>query len=302
MTRTPSRIPGVAPATGGPLRHLIRTRISEHPALYLPIARRKYPGTSRVLFARRNCPGTSPEVVSSDTELVIDGYTRSATTFAVFAFQLAQDRPVRMAHHLHAPAQLIAAAKMGIPVLSLIREPEETILSQLVREPGISLRGALVAYARFYSCLLPYRSRMVVGEFQEVTQNFGSVIRQLNDRFGTSFNEFEHSEANLRACLDLVKERPTAIPEWSTVLRRFESGLIGQSDLRRAQERFAHRTQPPGQRDVWLPSIERSQLKDRLREQWSHPHLTALRTQAQHTYETFVAGTTGSGASSAPAA
>jgi len=206
------------------------------------------------------------------------------------------------AHHLHAPAQLIAAAKMEIPVLSLIREPEETILSQLVREPGISLRGALVAYARFYSCLLPYRSRMVVGEFQEVTQDFGSVIRQLNDRFGTSFKEFEHSEANLRACLDLVKERSTAIPEWSTVVRRFESGLIGQSDFRRAQERFAHRTEPPGQRDVWLPSIERSQLKDRVREQWSDPHLTALRTQAQRTYETFVAGTTGSGASSAPAA
>jgi hypothetical protein len=59
------------------LRHVLRTRISEHPVIYLPIARRKH-------------PGPSPEVISSDTELVIDGYTRSATTFAVYAFQLAQ--------------------------------------------------------------------------------------------------------------------------------------------------------------------------------------------------------------------
>jgi hypothetical protein len=158
VAQTHSHIPGVTPARGGRLRHLVRTRISEHPALYLPIARRKYPGTRHLLFARRNYPGTCPEVVGSETELVIDGYTRCATTFAVYAFQLAQERPVRVAHHLHAPAQLIVAAKMGIPVLALIREPREAILSQLIREPGISLRGALVAYARFYSSLMPQRS------------------------------------------------------------------------------------------------------------------------------------------------
>jgi hypothetical protein len=192
----------------------VRTRISEHPALYLPIARRKYPGTRHLLFARRNYPGTCPEVVGSETELVIDGYTRCATTFAVYAFQLAQERPVRVVHHVHAPAQLIVAAKMGIPVLALIREPREAILSQLIREPGISLRGALVAYARFYSSLMPQQSGMVVGQFDEATQSFGSVVRKVNDRLGTSFTEFEHNEANLRACLI-----------WSrSVQRRSQSG------------------------------------------------------------------------------
>jgi hypothetical protein len=293
MTQTQSRIPGVSPARGGRLRHLARTRISEHPTLYLPIAHRKYPGARHLLLARRNYPGTSPEVVSSQTELVIDGYTRCATTFAVYAFQLAQEHPVRVAHHLHAPAQLIMAAKLGIPVLALIREPREAILSQLIREPGISLRGALVAYARFYSSLMPYRSQMVVGQFGEVTQSFGSVVRRLNHRFGTSFTEFEHNEANLRACLDLVKERATPIPEWSTALGRFESGLITRDDLRRARERLAHQepSEPPGSKDIWLPSPDRSLSKDRLREQWSEPGLMALRTRAQHAYERFVAGT-----------
>lgn len=291
MAQTQTRIPGVAPARGGRLRHLARTRISEYPALYLPIARRKYPGTRHLLLARRNYPGTSPEVVSPETELVIDGYTRCATTFAVFAFQLAQERPVRVAHHLHAPAQLIEAAKMGIPVLALIREPREAILSQLVREPGVSLEGALVAYARFYTSLMPYRSRMVAGEFDEVTQSFGSVVRKLNNRFGTSFTEFESNEANLRACLDLVRERATPIPEWSTVVGRFEAGLITRSELDRSREHLARQqpSGPPGSKDVWLPSSERSQSKDQLREQWSHPDLTALRTRAQLAYEKFVA-------------
>src|SRR6266542_6869514 len=117
---------------------MLRTRVSEHPALYLSFARRKY-------------PGPSPEVISSQTEFVIDGYTRSATTFAVYALQLAQDKPVRLAHHLHAPAQLIKAARSGIPALLLIREPEGAILSQLVREPDVAMPDALVAYTRFHS-------------------------------------------------------------------------------------------------------------------------------------------------------
>ena len=78
-------------------RHRLRIRGSEIPGIYLPFARRKY-------------PGPSPEVISSATELVIDGYTRSASTFAVYALQLAQATPVRLAHHLHAPAWPARAA------------------------------------------------------------------------------------------------------------------------------------------------------------------------------------------------
>src|SRR6266852_4306436 len=43
------------------VRHRLRTHVSEHPAMYLPFARRKYPGPSQ-------------QVISPRTELVIDGY------------------------------------------------------------------------------------------------------------------------------------------------------------------------------------------------------------------------------------
>src|SRR6185437_16335091 len=170
-------------------RHRVRTHVSEWPALYLPIARRRY-------------PGPSPEVISSDTELVIDGYTRCASTFAVYALQLAQPKPVRLAHHLHAPAQLVAAAQAGVPALAVIREPREAILSQLVREPDVALRDALIAYTRFYRRLLPCRDRMVVADFDEVTTDFGAVTRRVNDRFGTAFAEFEPTEQNTKRCFE----------------------------------------------------------------------------------------------------
>jgi hypothetical protein len=203
-------------------------------------------------------------VIGSSTELVIDGYTRSATTFAVYAFQLAQVRPVRLAHHLHAPAQLIAAAKMGVPVLALIREPEGAILSQLVREPRVELRDALVAYTRFYSYLLPHRRGFVVGEFDQVTRDFGGVVRRLNERFGTSFEEFLHTDANVRECYALIKERPTL----SSTLLGFESGLVSREELGLEQDRLARRPQLPGTTDVWLPSAERNRAKAVLLDRW----------------------------------
>ena len=255
------------------LRHKLRTHISERPALYLPFARRKY-------------PGPSPEVISSETQLVIDGYTRSATTFAVYAFQLAQDRPVRLAHHLHAPAQLITAARMRAPALALIREPEGAILSQLVQEPQVDIRDALDAYARFYSCLLPYRPSFVVGNFDEVTRDFGAVVRRLNERFGTSFKEFEHTEANMRECFELIEERPTL---WRTLLG-FESGLVTLDELRSARQRLERGPEQPGMREAWVPSAEREQSKSALRERWQQAHLIELRRRAEVAYRRFLAG------------
>jgi hypothetical protein len=240
--------------------------------MYLPFARRKY-------------PGPSPKVISSRTELLIDGYTRSATTFAVYALQLSQPRPVRVAHHLHAPAQFIEAARRGIPALLTIREPEGAILSQLTREPGVSLPDALVAYARFHTCLLHYRDRFVVGEFDEITHDFGRVVRRLNARFGTSFVEFIHSDETLRECFELIKLRGTL----SRTLLGFESGEVTREQLRRELDAVA-RAKAKDATDAWIPSEHREDAKARLREQWLHPSLSRLRDRAQLVYQTFVAG------------
>jgi hypothetical protein len=253
-------------------RHVLRTRVSEHPALYLPFARHKY-------------PGPSPEVISKQTELVIDGYTRCATTFAVYALQLSQPQPVRLAHHLHAPAQLIEAARNGVPALVLIREPKGAVVSQLIREPQVALPNALAAYARFYSCLLPYRDRFVAGDFAEVTSDFGAVVRRLNQRFGTSFAEFVSTEANVREVFELIKLRPTL----SKTVLGYESGVVTLEELRRVQPATGQQTLHDA-REAWVPSAERDSAKGALCEQWLRPQFAAARERAQDIYRRFLAG------------
>lgn len=245
-----------------------RSWASEHQSIYLPFARKKY-------------PGPSPEVIGPTTEVVIDGYTRAGSTFAVYAFQLAQERPVRMAHHLHAPAQLIAAAKAGLPTIAVIRDPEEATLSQVVREPNVSLEDALWGYARFYSCLLRYQPRFVVADFDEITTNFGAVTKRLNARFGTSYGEFEHTAENVERCLALMKERSKLPPQ----LLAFESGT---ATLAEAIEALGQSHRNGGeQADAWVPSAERSRDKKALRELLASPRLDHARQRALDVYARF---------------
>ncbi len=245
-------------------------RVSEHPSLYLPFARRKY-------------PGPSPEVIGPETELVIDGYTRSATTFAVYALQLSQAKPVRLAHHLHAPAQLIEAARRGVPALVLIREPQGAVLSQVVREPWLTVSGALIAYSRFYACLVPYRDHFVVGEFEEVTHDFGAVVRRLNARFGTSFVEFVHTEARVREVLDFSGLRGTL----SRTLLGFESGTVSRAELTGALT-AVRGAKSLEDKEAWVPSANRDETKSSLREQWTRPSLAGLCQRAESVYLNFV--------------
>jgi hypothetical protein len=258
------------------VRHRLRTRFSEYPTLYLPFARHKY-------------PGPSPEVISSATELVIDGYTRCASTFAVYALQLAQPVPIRLAHHLHAPAQLAAAARAGVPALAVIREPRGAVLSQLVREPDVALRDALIAYARFYERLLRYRDRLVTADFEDVTKDFGAVTRRVNDKFGTAFAEFEPTEQNTSRCFELIKLRGTLSP----VLLGFESGTVTAEDLlpevAALSRRPAQAPQRPGTgAEAWVPSQDRDRSKAALREQWDQPALALLRQRAEWAYNEFL--------------
>ncbi len=258
------------------LRHHARIYLSESPTFYLPLARRRY-------------PGPSPQVVGPATELVIDGYTRCASTFVVYAFQLAQERPVRVAHHLHATAQLVMAVRRGVPALAVIREPRGAILSQLVREPKIDLRDALVAYARFYEQLLTHRHGMVVGEFGQLTGDPGAVVRRLNTRFNTSWAQPQLDDEMLRECKELVTARSSLSP----ILLDFESGLVSRAELRAARRGTGQETTYGGapraaEQDVWVPSAERDRAKSALSASWDLAPLR-LRRRAEDAYDAFIA-------------
>jgi hypothetical protein len=226
-------------------------------------------------------------VVTRDTDLVIDGYTRSASTYAVYAFQLAQDRPVRLAHHLHAPAQIVAAVRWGIPTMLVIRDPRGAVLSQAVREPGVTVRDALISWRRFYEIVLRYRSGFVVADFERIVTDFPSLVREMNERFATTFAVPPATTSYEQLVLELMGERPTTIPEWASLILSFESGLVSRTDLLASYERFRG-LEDRGARPTWVPSTERNEAKSRLEAQWDAASLETERRLAQRVYDAIV--------------
>lgn len=137
--------------------------------------------------------------VGEDTDIAIEGYPRSANSFAVAAFTVAQSESVRIAHHTHTPANVIAAVRRGIPALVLIREPEDAVVEFVLLKPALTVGQALRGWVRFYQPLLPFRDRFVAARTDEVLSDLAAVIGRANERFGTSFAAFEPTEESLAA-------------------------------------------------------------------------------------------------------
>jgi hypothetical protein len=203
--------------------------------------------------ARRFRTGEFP---TQATEVCIEGFLRSGNTFTVIAFQQAQPRVVSMAHHVHAAGAVIAAVRMGTPTIVLIRPPDESVLSYVIRWPELTIGHALRGYIRFYAPLAPYRDRFVVGRFDEVSSDLGRVIRRLNERFGSSFEAFVPTEEHLRA---VVEE----LDRWDE--NTYRHG--GPIDLGRGR-----------------PTEEKEALKATLRTNYRAPSQARLRVRAEALY------------------
>ncbi len=224
------------------------------------------------------------EVVCPETAVVIDGFPRCANTFAAIAFQAAQPRPVKIAHHLHAPAHLIRGARLGIPTVLLIREPVDTALSETIRSYPVQLSQILNAYCLFYETVAPYLDRIVVGEFKTVTTDFGSIIQKINIRFGTNFALFDHTPEKTKLVFELIEQR-----EKRPAVKVIDEYLAGQTNLNEIRNVFQEmdRRMVPSMLDESLvprPSAARLTAKVRLRSELENPQFARLLERAWSVY------------------
>lgn len=230
------------------------TSIARYPAIALPLARVRGEGV----------------VVDERTELLVESFPRCASSFALAAINLAQaPRILRVAHHTHAPANVLRAIRLAVPALVLIRRPEDVVVSNMIRHPRRTPDDVLRGFLRFYEPLGPHRGDLVVGTYDEVVGGgMASVIRRVNARFGTRLVEFEATPENVERCLREIDE------DW----RRRRGGGA-------RLERIVPR-----------PSELRDRLKADLRERFRREASTGLLSRADELYASFartVAGAPG---------
>ncbi|NEP19319.1 MAG: hypothetical protein F6J97_20905 [Leptolyngbya sp. SIO4C1] len=191
------------------LYYKLRNFSRQYPSLFLPFARWRWSRWRQKHSINMIGPEpAAPNPVTKSAEIVIEGFPRMGNTFAHIAFKMAQNRPIEIGHHTHAAAQVVAAARMKIPTIVLVRKPESAIISYLIGDfdPSLTIEQSLGEYISFYKTILPYRNRFIIAEFDEVTTNYGLTIEKVNQKFGTSFIPFKHTEENVQECFRWIEE------------------------------------------------------------------------------------------------
>lgn len=163
--------------------------------------------------------------IDSRTEIVLDGFPRSANSYARFAFHVATGKPEILAGHAHSSQLLIWGAKEGIPAVVVARHPDQACASLYQMEQTVSLVRIFGAYATFHNRIsgLISRGEILLASFDEVVTDFGSVMQRVNTRFGTRFPKYSRSATN--------EARVSALLEESN--RIFEGGKLSEASVSR---------------------------------------------------------------------
>lgn len=157
-----------APSALALMRQRIRRAVARRPALYRL--------TNTV---RRNTLG----LVAHGTDIVIEGYPRCGNSFAEAALTLCKPG-LKLGHHRHASAQLLAGVQWHLPSVMLVRDPLDAVSSVLLRRPGSTTpREALRDYTSFYATLLPVIDELLVSDFRTTVQHVERLLTTIERRF-----------------------------------------------------------------------------------------------------------------------
>jgi hypothetical protein len=107
-----------------------RISIGARGAVLRSLRRGKYllghdPWTLPVLL--RFTPTGISRQITEHTDLVVEGFPRSGNTFMVTALQQVTDHRLRIASHVHHPAQVKLAYLRNVPTVLVVREPLDTL-------------------------------------------------------------------------------------------------------------------------------------------------------------------------------
>jgi hypothetical protein len=212
--------------------------------------------------ARREHPLLTRRIVRPGDDAVIEGFPRSANTFASAAFELSQPGEVRFGNHFHNPAQFILAKEYGIPAMLVLREPIAACRSYVLHSPGLTAAAALERYIAFHRPLLAIGDFVSVAPFEEVTTDFGQSILRMNRKFGCDFSAFVHTEENVRKAFATIEHRRSM---------RLAAGVVRDNPLA-----------------VTVPTAEKGERKLEAGLHFENPDLADLKATAASCYSNLL--------------
>jgi hypothetical protein len=116
------------------------------------------------------------------TDLLVEGYPRSANTYLLCALKWS-DPKYKYASHMHGCGSIKYAVNNGIPTVILIREPLRAVVSLAIRE-DFRLDYCFEWYRKYYKYVAARRSSLVLADFSVVTADLERVYQELRSTYG----------------------------------------------------------------------------------------------------------------------
>jgi hypothetical protein len=161
-------------------------------------------------------------LVTRRTAFVIDGFPSSGNSFSIAALRAAAADEGRtlppVAHHLHCPGQVLDAARRGIPILLLVREPGAAVTSVISRWPHLGAAQTLRAYVGYHERLRRCLPAVEVATFGQLTSDVADVVTRVNARFGLALPSFDDAGAGASRVYD--PDDPARAARRATAARR----------------------------------------------------------------------------------
>ena len=142
---------------------------------------RSKPNIYKIFLYFKN--GYSYKLPNKSTDLHLTGYQRSGNTFA--AEIIANIFPNHtIVTHFHSIASIKSAFKHDVPVIVLIRNPLDSVLSSIVKRvdgQGENINTAIAydldEYYYYYSYVLNHSDKIKIFHFTQLKDNPGNLIR-----------------------------------------------------------------------------------------------------------------------------
>lgn len=115
-------------------------------------------------------------------DLWVGGYPRSGNTFLWKWMERAFPEK-QIGGHLHVPPSIIRQIQQGRHGILTLRSPRDAVVSWSLYTHQ-SLRDCLHYYIDFHRVLLPYRKKMIIAPFENITMEPAHVIENFGQRVG----------------------------------------------------------------------------------------------------------------------
>ena len=197
--------------------------------------------------------------ITEHTDLVVEGFPRSGNTFMVTALQQVTDHRLRIASHVHHPAQVKLAYLRKVPTVLVVREPLDTLVSYLSYAQHGRPAACIKEYCSYHRELLPYLDQAVLCDFRENVSNLSRSIARINERFAMDIPPFDGSPDNTERVFEQIS-------------------------------RFHKFTHPKHRPDLVTPrpSSARQGTADRFRSELEQPRYAELMADARDLYEYYL--------------